>query len=65
MVNYRSSEFLIERLNKFEANNKMGLNGAFILIHPGTAPERTDKLYLRLEEIIRYYSGKGYIFKRL
>jgi len=65
MVNYRSSEFLIERLEKFEANDPLGLNGAFVLIHPGTEPDRTDKLYLRLEEIISYYSLKGYIFNRL
>ncbi|MCJ7821220.1 MAG: glycoside hydrolase family 9 protein, partial [Bacteroidales bacterium] len=65
MVNYRSSEFLIEKLNKFETNDPLGLNGAFILIHPGTAPDRTDKLYLRLDEIISYFSGKGYIFNRL
>jgi peptidoglycan/xylan/chitin deacetylase (PgdA/CDA1 family) len=65
MQNYRSSDQLIERLAGFENNSPRGLNGAIILIHPGTAPERTDKLWLRLEEIIRYYSSKGYTFKRL
>jgi endoglucanase len=66
MTNYRSSETLIEGLKRFESSSDNGLNGALILIHPGTEPSRTtDKLYLRLEEIIEYYSAKGYSFKRL
>ncbi|MDX9773165.1 MAG: glycoside hydrolase family 9 protein [Bacteroidales bacterium] len=65
MVNYRTSDQLIERLERFEESSPEGLNGAIILIHPGTAPERTDRLYLRLEEIISFYSAKGYIFNSL
>ncbi len=60
MPNYRTSQELIDRLFDFEA--KEGLNGAIILIHPGTVPERTDKLYLRLDEIIRKLQKKGYTF---
>jgi peptidoglycan/xylan/chitin deacetylase (PgdA/CDA1 family) len=65
MKNYRSSEQLMKGLGSFEEGSPDGLNGAIILIHPGTAPERTDKLYLRLEEIIDYYTAKGYNFNRL
>ncbi len=65
MKNYRSSDFLIERLSTFEKNAAGGLNGAMVLIHPGTDPARTDKLYIRLGEIIDYYNNKGYTFKRL
>jgi endoglucanase len=65
MANYRSSDFLIERLSSFEKNSAGGLNGALVLIHPGTDPARTDKLYLRLGELIDYYIEKGYIFKKL
>jgi endoglucanase len=65
MINYRSSDTLIEGLKRFESTSEYGLNGAMILIHPGTEPARADKLYLRLEEIIEYYSAKGYSFKRL
>jgi hypothetical protein len=36
-----------------------------ILIHPGTHPDRTDKLYLKLEEIIKFFTSKGYTFKSL
>lgn len=63
--NYRSSQQLIERLRDFEESSQVGLDGAIILIHPGTAAERTDKLYMRLGEIIEYYSKKGYRFNRL
>lgn len=65
MENYRSSDFLVQRLAAFEEKAPGGLDGAILLIHPGTAPERTDKLWLRLGEIIDYYSAKGYTFKRL
>lgn len=65
MANYRSSDELIMRLRGFETSSPDGLNGAIILIHPGTENSRTDKLYLRLEEIIDYYTEKGYSFKKL
>ncbi|MCK7533384.1 MAG: hypothetical protein MZV63_21305 [Marinilabiliales bacterium] len=38
----------------FEARADTGLNGAMVLIHPGTDPARTDKFYLRLGEMIDY-----------
>jgi endoglucanase len=65
MNNYRSSEVLFNNLKKYEASDLNGLNGAFLLIHPGTAPERTDKFYNKLEEIIRFFSTKGYTFRKL
>ena len=63
MRNYMSSQALIDQLFAFEAEH--GLNGAIILIHPGTVPERTDKLYFRLDEIINRLKEKGYTFERL
>lgn len=65
MKNYKSSDELIQKLKSFETDSPQGLNGALVLIHPGTDPERTDKLYLRLGEIIEYFSKKGYTFSRL
>ena len=65
MSNYKTSEELIRRLYNFEADSPQGLNGTLILIHPGTDPERTDKLYLRLGEIIEHLSEKGYTFSKL
>jgi len=63
MSTYKSSQELIDQLFAYEAKN--GLNGSIILIHPGTENSRTDKLYLRLDEIITYLKGKGYAFERL
>jgi len=65
MKNYRSSEELLARLKNFESSSEDGLNGAFILIHLGTHPDRTDKFYDKLDEIIKYFSSKGYTFNRL
>lgn len=63
MSNYASSEKLIRQLFKFEQTHT--LNGAIILIHPGTSPLRTDKLYNHLDYIITHLRGLGYTFKRL
>ncbi|MDX9903511.1 MAG: polysaccharide deacetylase family protein, partial [Bacteroidales bacterium] len=65
MANYRSSEFLLERLAGFEENSPQGLSGALLLIHPGTDPARGDKFYHKLEELIEFYREKGYTFKKL
>jgi peptidoglycan/xylan/chitin deacetylase (PgdA/CDA1 family) len=65
MANYQSSDALFEKLKKFESSGSDGLNGALILIHPGTEPGRTDKFYNRLGEIIDYFGAKGYSFKNL
>jgi len=65
MKNYQSSEELIKRLKSFESADQYGLNGAILLVHPGTHPDRTDKLYNRLDEIIKYLSSKGYSFNKL
>uniref|UniRef100_UPI0032177908 glycoside hydrolase family 9 protein n=1 Tax=uncultured Draconibacterium sp. TaxID=1573823 RepID=UPI0032177908 len=65
MPNYKSSEDLFNRLINFEENHKNGLNGAILLIHPGTSEKRTDKFYLKLDKIIEHLSAKGYRFKTL
>lgn len=63
MKNYRSSQELIERLFDYEKSNS--LNGALILIHPGTEDSRSDKLYNRLDEIVKRLKRLGYKFERL
>ncbi|MCK9638675.1 MAG: glycoside hydrolase family 9 protein [Prolixibacteraceae bacterium] len=60
MPNYRSSEQLMNDLKQFESKDPNGLNGAFILIHLGTAPQRTDKFYLQLDDLQKYLTAKGY-----
>lgn len=63
MKNYKSSQELIDSLYEYEKQN--GLNGCIILIHPGTHPDRKDKLYNRLDEIIKTLKKKGYRFDSL
>ena len=62
MKNYRSSDQIINLLYDTEKSDVNGLNGAILLIHPGTHGERTDKLYLRLDVIIKNLKKKGYSF---
>lgn len=62
LPNYQSSEVIYSSIVDFEAANGSGLNGFMLLSHIGTAPEREDKFYLRLEELIVYLKGKGYEF---
>jgi len=62
MKNYRSSSELIDKLFAFE--KKEGLNGAIILIHPGVEDSRTDRLYDKLEDIIKRLKRLGYNFER-
>ena len=57
---YRSSKELYNRLMNFE--KKKGLNGHFLMIHFGTHPERTDKFYKLLPQIIRTLKHRGYRF---
>jgi peptidoglycan/xylan/chitin deacetylase (PgdA/CDA1 family) len=61
MKNYKSAEVIFTNLMNFE--NKEGLNGAILLIHPGTEKTRTDKFYLKLNDLIETLAEKGYQFK--
>lgn len=63
MPSYKTSEQLIDNLYNFE--NAVGLDGAILLIHPGIHPDRTDRLYNRLGEIIKHLKEKGYSFRSL
>ena len=65
MKSYRPAQPLIDGLWKFE--KEQGLDGALLLIHPGIHPDRpeSERLYNRLDEIIRYLKKKGYSFDRL
>ncbi len=62
MANYLSSEEILKNLYHYE--QKHGLNGFHILIHPGTTPLRKDKLYLHLDSIINELKERGYHFFR-
>jgi peptidoglycan/xylan/chitin deacetylase (PgdA/CDA1 family) len=59
---YYSTEKLRELLFAYEEQNN--LNGAIILIHAGTHPERTDKFYSKLDQVISKLKILGYSLSR-
>lgn len=63
MTNYRSSEELYNNILSYEKEN--GLNGFQLLIHIGTDPKRTDKLYNKLDSLIKELKKRGYTFVRI
>ena len=64
MKNYLSTDSILSRIYKFERESPNGLNGFHLLIHVGTDPKRTDKLYKKLPELIQTLKLKGYRFAR-
>ena len=60
---YKSSDEIIKNL--LEKEQQQGLNGSILLIHAGVGPQRSDKLYDRLNEIIRVLHQRGYKFVRI
>lgn len=62
---YKSSETIIQSVQTFEQQRAGKLNGVILLVHAGTDPRRRDKLYLHLQQLIKYLKQKGYRFKRV
>ena len=60
MKNYRSSEELYRNLMDYEKEH--ALNGHFLMLHLGTHPERTDKFYRLLPQLIDELRARGYQF---
>lgn len=60
MKNYRSSEDILQSVWQYESQRPAGLNGFLLLLHFGTDPKRTDKLYRRLPELLQFLKAKGY-----
>lgn len=60
MKNYRSSDQILQSIYSYNQRSSNGLNGFVLLLHIGTANQRTDKLYNRLDELINYLTREGY-----
>jgi peptidoglycan/xylan/chitin deacetylase (PgdA/CDA1 family) len=65
LEHYVSSNAILETITSYEAHDPHGLNGFILLSHVGTASERTDKFYLRLDELIEVLRRRGYRFQRI
>lgn len=65
MTNYRSSEAIYKSIIAYEKDHPDGLNGFMLLTHIGTAPQRKDKFYYRLEDLIVYLKARGYEFQTI
>jgi len=65
MPQYRSSAAIYRSIIDHEKTDPHGLNGFILLLHIGTHPDRTDKFYDRLDELLTELQGKGYRFVRI
>ena len=62
---YRTTQDIYSSILAYETAHSTGLNGFILLSHIGTAAERSDKFYFRLEELISELRSKGYRFFRI
>lgn len=62
---YLSSQFIFDSILDYEDKDPNGLNGFILLLHVGTHPSRTDKLYRRLPSLIDTLRARGYRFASL
>lgn len=60
---YLGSDEIYQSILNYEKLH--GMNGFILLIHIGTDPRRTDKLYHQLDKLIDELRAKGYAFKRV
>ncbi len=65
MPEYLDSRTIYGRVLAYEKSDPRGLNGFILLVHIGTDPERTDKFYLLLGDLIRDLKSRGYAFARV
>lgn len=62
---YLSSDTIYNRILWYERNHFNGLNGFILLTHVGVDPRRTDKFYLKLDDLMIELEKRGYRFTSL
>lgn len=62
---YVDSKSIYNSIIDFEKESKNGLNGFHLLLHVGTHPDREDKFYHYLDELIEELARLGYSFEKL
>lgn len=63
--NYIDSKSIYRSILDYEAEAPHGLNGFLLLSHIGVHPDRKDKFYLYLDELITTLKKRGYNFQRV
>ena len=62
---YVDSRTIYKSIVTYEEKSSAGLKGFILLIHIGTDPERTDKFYYYLPELVKELKSRGYRFVRI
>lgn len=62
---YADSKSIYSSILEYERTTSNGLNGFILLVHIGTDPERTDKFYYLLPDLITELKTRGYKFLRI
>ncbi|MEP7278750.1 MAG: glycoside hydrolase family 9 protein [Bacteroidota bacterium] len=62
---YLDSKSILQSVLQYEEQAADGLNGFILLVHIGTDPQRTDKFYFLLPQLISTLKKKGYRFARI
>jgi len=62
---YIDNQCIYDSILNFETQSSNGLNGFILLVHIGTHPNRTEKFYNRLPELIDELRRRGYRFSLL
>ena len=62
---YRSNQEIYQSILEYEESTPEGLNGFLLLTHIGTHPDRSEKFYLRMDELISELKHKGYQMVRI
>jgi endoglucanase len=65
MANYKSSDLIYSSIIEYEHTSPYGLNGFILLLHIGTHPDRKDKFYSRLADLIHYLKQRDYTLIRV
>jgi len=65
MANYKASDLIYSSIIDYEKTSPNGLNGFILLLHIGTHPDRKDKFYNRLADLIHYLKQQDYTLLRV
>ena len=65
MANYKTTEEIYSSIIDYEKTSPYGLNAFMLLLHIGTHPDRKDKFYVRLADLIHYLKERNYTILRV